>query len=223
MTSIEHGNSLEPIAIAPVRCVHGANEQQLPVAGRTVGWVRRSFRDALNFGPGAIALVDGEPVDESHLLRPGAILEFLDPLGRKGLGEVFTPERLIERMGMSEADFEDMVAEGLPVHRLRDGTLRITEAQLDAFLDRIAGLGAGTDGPSPLPTRDRIPTDEGGSRGRSPYLDAGDAAAYLDITKGSLYGLVERGRLTPLRGPRRRYRFTTMMLDDYLKRGDRRG
>jgi excisionase family DNA binding protein len=52
----------------------------------------------------------------------------------------------------------------------------------------------------------------------SPYLDAEQAAAYLGITVSSLYGIVERGHLIPLRGPRRRYRFTKELLDDYLRR-----
>ena len=50
-----------------------------------------------------------------------------------------------------------------------------------------------------------------------PYLDA-EGVAYLGITVSSLYGIVERGHLTPLRGPRRRYRFTKELLDDYLRR-----
>ena len=52
----------------------------------------------------------------------------------------------------------------------------------------------------------------------SPYLDAETAASYLGITVSSLYGIVERGHLTPLRGPRRRYRFTKELLDEYLRR-----
>lgn len=50
----------------------------------------------------------------------------------------------------------------------------------------------------------------------SPYLNAEEAAAYLGITKSSLYGIVERRRLVPLRGPKRTYRFTKDILDDYL-------
>ncbi len=52
----------------------------------------------------------------------------------------------------------------------------------------------------------------------SPYLMAQEAADYLGITIRSLYGQIERRRLIPLRGPRRTYRFTTEMLDDYLAR-----
>jgi excisionase family DNA binding protein len=50
----------------------------------------------------------------------------------------------------------------------------------------------------------------------SPYLDSDEAADYLRITGKSLYALVDRKRLTPLRGPRRTYRFTHQQLDNYL-------
>lgn len=48
------------------------------------------------------------------------------------------------------------------------------------------------------------------------YFDSPQAADYLGITKASLYGLVERKRIVPLRGPRRTYRFTKKQLDNYL-------
>jgi excisionase family DNA binding protein len=51
---------------------------------------------------------------------------------------------------------------------------------------------------------------------QSPYFDTAQACDYLGVTGKSLYALVERGRLTPLRGPRRSYRFTREMLDAYL-------
>lgn len=52
----------------------------------------------------------------------------------------------------------------------------------------------------------------------SPYLTSDEAARYLGITMPSLYALVERGHIVPFRGPRRTYRFTVEMLDDYVKR-----
>lgn len=48
------------------------------------------------------------------------------------------------------------------------------------------------------------------------YFDSPQAADYLGITKASLYGLVKRKRIVPLRGPRRTYRFTKKQLDHYL-------
>ena len=65
---------------------------------------------------------------------------------------------------------------------------------------------------------DTIPTVAEKPLVASPYLDADQAAAYLGISVSSLYGIVERRHLTPLRGPRRRYRFTRELLDDYLRR-----
>ena len=53
-----------------------------------------------------------------------------------------------------------------------------------------------------------------------PYFDSSAACNYLGITEQSLYGLVERRRLVPLRGPRRTYRFTRKQLDDYLESSD---
>jgi excisionase family DNA binding protein len=74
-----------------------------------------------------------------------------------------------------------------------------------------------------LHRHDTILSAPQGSLAASPYLDAEEAAAYLGVTVSSLYGIVERRHLTPLRGPRRRYRFTREMLDDYLhRRTDRR-
>jgi excisionase family DNA binding protein len=138
-----------------VRCIHDANEQNLKIQGRTVGWARRNLAHSLNIAPDAIAFVDGVRVDEDHALKAEDVLEFLDTEGRKGLGEVFTPESLIERMGMTREDFEDLVASGLPVHRMRDGSLRISETQLDRFLDHRVGQGGVSEdnllGPSTAP------------------------------------------------------------------------
>lgn len=70
----------------------------------------------------------------------------------------------------------------------------------------------------PLHRPDTILTGAERHVAASPYLDAEQAAAYLGITLNSLYGIVERRRLIPVRGPRRRYRFTKELLDNYLRR-----
>ena len=67
-----------------VRCVHGANEQNLPIQGKTVGWVRANLAAALNIAPAATALIDGEKVGEDTILAQGKTLEFLKEAGRKG-------------------------------------------------------------------------------------------------------------------------------------------
>jgi hypothetical protein len=52
---------------------------------------------------------------------------------------------------------------------------------------------------------------------QSPHLDSQRAADYLGISVKSLYSQVELGRLTPMRGPRNAYRFTTKQLDAFLR------
>jgi excisionase family DNA binding protein len=76
--------------------------------------------------------------------------------------------------------------------------------------------GQPRDALAPPNTISRRPAEAGP---HSPYLDSEQAAAYLGTSVKSLYGLVERRRLRPLRGPRRRYRFTTEILDEYLRGG----
>ena len=51
------------------------------------------------------------------------------------------------------------------------------------------------------------------------YFDSSQAADYLGISGPSLYGLVERKQIVPLRGPRRTYRFTRKQLENYLAQG----
>jgi len=53
---------------------------------------------------------------------------------------------------------------------------------------------------------------------KSPYLTAEEAVEYLRLPSlQSLYGLVERRRLKPLRASKRRYLFTVEMLDAFVR------
>jgi excisionase family DNA binding protein len=51
----------------------------------------------------------------------------------------------------------------------------------------------------------------------SPYLTAGEAAAYIRSTIHAIYALVKRGRLKPMPGCRRLL-FTREALDECLKK-----
>jgi len=50
----------------------------------------------------------------------------------------------------------------------------------------------------------------------SPYLTAGEAAAYLRTTIQGIYSLVKRGRVHPMPGRPGRLLFTREALDRYL-------
>jgi hypothetical protein len=67
-----------------VRCLHGANEQNLSLGGRTVAWVRKNLRDALNLGYWSEAMIEGRPVMNARVFAAGECLEFLIRVGFKG-------------------------------------------------------------------------------------------------------------------------------------------
>lgn len=67
-----------------VRCVNGANELNLPIAGESVGWARESLRHALNLPFFAEAFIEGRGVNPDYRLVGGDTLEFLWRVGVKG-------------------------------------------------------------------------------------------------------------------------------------------
>ena len=130
----------ESVVTGLVRIVHGPHSLDHPLHGHTVADARRRYQARFNIASDATALVEGVKVGDSTVLEPGDVLEFIHEQGRKGIGEVYTEEEFIQKMRITREVFEDWVREGLPVHRMSDGTLRITETQADQFFDRRAGL-----------------------------------------------------------------------------------
>jgi hypothetical protein len=151
-----------------VRCVHGANEQNLPIRGRSVAWARRNLAHSLNFAPGSIAILDGNRVAEEAVLDAGDHLEFLSPDGRKGIRRIWTVDEFCELFQVGADRFEFLLGLGLPHLRWPDGTIRIPEEQVDHFLDQLLGL---------VRRPDVIPPE---------FLAPPDAAAFLGIQPETL-------------------------------------
>ena len=63
---------------------HGPFVEQLPVANLSVSQVRERFADRLDIHPEAVALLDGDPVDDGATVRAGQTLSFIRPAGEKG-------------------------------------------------------------------------------------------------------------------------------------------
>jgi len=193
------------------RIVHGANEQFFDnLAGIPIAEIRHALRDAFNIAPEAQAYVDGEAVGDDTLLQGEQCVEFSKAQGRKGLGELLTKEQLMERWGIGSADYRQLVEMGLPSLKLPIG-VRHPEFAVDGFFGSI-GRSSSVQPLDSAPTILRQPESK-----TSPYLNACEAAEYLGITVRSLYGIVERRRIIPLRGPKRSYRFTVEILDNYLR------
>jgi hypothetical protein len=61
------------------------NDEELPIAGMTLGQIRHRLADRFRIEPGSSIYVDGERVDdESRIVRTGEHVEFIRPAGEKG-------------------------------------------------------------------------------------------------------------------------------------------
>jgi hypothetical protein len=68
-----------------VRVIYGVHSLEAGLAGRTVGSVREALAQPLNISPRAVALVNGQEVDTTHVLVTGELLEFVRYAGEKGM------------------------------------------------------------------------------------------------------------------------------------------
>ncbi len=60
--------------------------ERLPVAGMTVGEIRRQFGDRFDINPESAAYVDGHEVGDDTVLQRDQVLMFAHRAGEKGLG-----------------------------------------------------------------------------------------------------------------------------------------
>jgi excisionase family DNA binding protein len=229
------------IVSSKINVVYGAHDLDMDLAGLTVEEIQFSLQYVLNVDMEAEAYLDGNLIEDKTInVVAGQRLEFMQLFGIKGVGQTWTKEEFMRVFHMREADWSDWVARGLPFDTMQDGTVIVNETEVDrwkaaqrgqqpenhAVLERLAGAAeeiahslASHPTGHPALTEDRgFNATVEAEQQRSPYLDADEAARYLGISVKSLYGVVERRHLIPLRGPRRAYRFTVEMLDEYLKR-----
>ena len=80
--------ALAKMEAAEVKVIHGACDGSFNVSGSKVSAVRASLVDAFNIPGDALAFVNGEQVDENHVLEQGQVLEFVKQAGVKGISEV---------------------------------------------------------------------------------------------------------------------------------------
>ena len=63
---------------------HAPFTEELPVAEMTISQVRSRFRDRLDIHPEAMAMLDGNPVDDATTVQAGQTLMFIRQAGEKG-------------------------------------------------------------------------------------------------------------------------------------------
>jgi hypothetical protein len=127
----EMANGIEP---GGVNIVYGPHDLDLLLAGLTVEEIQLSVRDVLNVGADAEAYLGGKLVEDKTISAvAGERIEFMKPFGRKGVGKTWTKEELMLAFRMSEEDWSDWAAQGLPFDRMRDGTIVLNETEVDRW------------------------------------------------------------------------------------------
>jgi hypothetical protein len=80
----EPGGTVTADAGGGVSVVHGVYAHTLPLGGMTVRHARAELTERLNISPDAMAVVDGNEVNEDTVLVEGQVLNFVKHAGEKG-------------------------------------------------------------------------------------------------------------------------------------------
>src|SRR5271166_2636164 len=95
---------------------YGLDEVELDTEGAVEAkGVRRKLRSFMGIPQNAIAIVDGMEVHPTRLVEPSSTVEFVVKEGHKGIGRVFTQKEYCQLFGLTEADFEKQIQQGLKV------------------------------------------------------------------------------------------------------------
>jgi sulfur carrier protein ThiS len=70
--------------IATTKVIYGVNELELDLAGKSVRGVWKALEQVLNIPRDAAVTVNGAPVEDDHVIRPGDEIEFRKEAGVKG-------------------------------------------------------------------------------------------------------------------------------------------
>jgi len=183
----------------PVRVVHGANEQSFDFQAITVGTIRRSLRDVFNISGAAVALISGVAASDDDLVECGDAVEFHNEQGRKGLGDLLSPEALRQAWQITAEEYTELLTLGLPSLQLRSG-VRHPESAVDEFFRKRA-LQKQSDG-SQVSFTERVVTAIEQVAARLPNL-AGppmtveQVAQFASVSVKTIYRWVSLGRLKP--------------------------
>jgi hypothetical protein len=67
-----------------VHVIHGVYADAVALAGKTVGQARDQLKDRLDIVPDAVAVLDGQEIEETAVLRGGQVLCFVKRAGEMG-------------------------------------------------------------------------------------------------------------------------------------------
>ena len=197
-------NNIEQIdaVVGMVNVVYGVHDIDMPLADFTVEQVQFALRDQISVEMSADAFVGGWPASPTYRLRPGDRMEFFKRWGRKGVGKTWTKTEFMQTFHMSDADWTDWRARGLPFDTMRDGTIILNETEVDEW--KHAQRGQKTN-----------PTKR--AEANKLMLSLKDAAACMGMTVSGLRKLVDKREVRYCqRKPHSAVMFRREWLDEYI-------
>jgi excisionase family DNA binding protein len=123
-----------------VQVTYGVNSNTFDVAGRAVAYVRENLATLYGIPTRAVALVNGEQADETHVLYADDEVDFLLLVGSKGVGNVWTDDEMCQKYQVTTATLDLWEQQGCRVMRGSNGSRRWTETALDEFYRGDDGL-----------------------------------------------------------------------------------
>jgi hypothetical protein len=190
-----------------INVVYGPADLDMHLAGFTVEEIQISLCDVLGLGQDAEAYSDGILVKDKSTVVAAGRLEFVKPWGQKGIGKTYTKEEFMQAFHMTEADWSDWAAEGLPFDTMRDGTIVISETEVDQWKLR---RGQETEA-----TNEVVAKKSGSTVGG--MLRLKDAAEYIGTTASGLRKLVDKKEIRYFqRKVHSPILFKPEWLDDYI-------
>jgi hypothetical protein len=152
--------------------------------------------------------VGGAVVGADYRLRAGDSLEFLVRRGLKSLGDLLTPEQLIQRWQIDNDKYLQLLDAGLPTVRFKGGSVRHPEVAVDEWLRRRYASG---------PDLASTPTAIEAHPDQRVYTVKEAATVYFQgrVSQRELYNLFDQGEILGFRVGKQKILIYKSSLDAY--------
>lgn len=141
-------------------------------------------------------------IDENYKLRPGDVLEFINPGGSKGLGKLLTAEDIKIQWNIDTQQYEELLVAGLPVIRFGNGDARHPEIAVDEFFREIASTAI-------KPSPEIVGT---------PYVSERLGCTSIWITEMVRREVIPPACIVPGTGNGKPWKFYRLRIDEWIRR-----
>jgi hypothetical protein len=141
-------------------------------------------------------------IDMNYKLRPGDVLEFISPVGSKGLGNLLTADDIKSQWNINAQQYEELLLAGLPVIRFGAGDVRHSEVAVDEFFRQMAFTAIKS-----------VPEIVG-----TPYIAERLCCTSIWITEMVRRGVIPPACVVPGTGDGKPWKFYRTRIDEWIRR-----